>query len=41
MDVDVVEIVLSMEEFFPQRSEGEIGVGEEEESDLGFGVCGT
>lgn len=35
MDVSVVEVLVSFEEAFPEREEGEIGVCEEEECDLG------
>lgn len=36
VDVDVVEVFVVAEEEFPERGEMEIGVGEEEEGDLGF-----
>lgn len=38
MDVDVIEVIVALEEAFPQRSEGEVGVREEEESNLRPGV---
>lgn len=34
MDVSVVEMLVSLEEAFPEREEGEIGVCEEEECDF-------
>lgn len=40
VDVDVEEVVVSGEEFFPKRGEGEVRVCEEEEGELGLGVCG-
>lgn len=40
MDIDIVEIFIRFKELFPQRSEVEIGVGEEKEGDLELGVFG-
>lgn len=38
VDIDIEEILVSVEEFFPQGSEREIRIREEEESDFGFGI---
>lgn len=35
VDVDVVQVVLAVEEALPERGEGDVGVGEEEEGDFG------
>lgn len=40
VDVDVVEVFVVLEEELPERGEMEIGVGEEEEGDLGFAIGG-
>ena len=42
MDIDVVEVFGNgiLEKLLPERGEVEVGVGEEEESDLEFGVFG-